>query len=204
MAAKELHFDVDARAKLKKGVDTLAEAVKVALIRDAAFFAWLEGATTELRSGDEPALAQAVERAARLHLEHIARGGDPFEMGSARPLDYGHWAAHKLEVLSEHELRHGEAVAYGMKAASAIAVARGTWRAEDDEALTKVLDGMGPLPAIGALDVESILAATRRDKKVVAGALHFVLPTRIGETTIVTDVDESQVRLGLAAIGLAS
>jgi 3-dehydroquinate synthase len=89
-----------------------------------------------------------------------------------------------------------------MKAASAIARARGTWSSDAHATLVRLLDHMGPLPAIASLDADAILAATRRDKKVVAGTLHFVLPTRIGETTIATDVDEAQVRLGLAAIGI--
>jgi 3-dehydroquinate synthase len=81
-------------------------------------------------------------------------------------------------------------------------VARGTWAREAHDALVALLEAMGPLPAIAHLDPDAIVAATRRDKKVVAGTLHFVLPTRIGETTIATDVDEAQVRQGLAALGL--
>lgn len=91
-----------------------AEAVKVALIRDADFFAWLTAHATELANFDELATSEMIRRAARLHLAQIANGGDPFEFGSARPLDFGHWAAHKLEGLSHHGLRHGEAVAIGM------------------------------------------------------------------------------------------
>lgn len=58
-------------------------------------------------------MAYLVHRCAELHMEHIANG-DPFEFGSSRPLDFGHWAAHKLEYLSEFSIRHGEAVAIGM------------------------------------------------------------------------------------------
>jgi len=92
----------------------MAEAVKVALIRDRAFFEWLEQHASALARFDRAPLSELVRRAAELHLGHIARGGDPFESGSARPLDFGHWAAHKLEVLTHHELRHGEAVAIGL------------------------------------------------------------------------------------------
>ena len=59
-------------------------------------------------------MEQVVRRSAALHLPHIATGGDPFELGSSRPLDFGHWAAHKLEQLTDHRLRHGEAVAIGI------------------------------------------------------------------------------------------
>ncbi len=92
----------------------MAEAVKVALVRDADFFAWNETHAQALGACDLGRVSEQVERAARLHLAHIAGSGDPFELGSARPLDFGHWAAHKLEMLTDHRLRHGEAVAIGM------------------------------------------------------------------------------------------
>jgi len=92
----------------------LVEAIKVALVRDASFFHWLED-NVELLCKLRPAiLEEAVERSAMLHAEHIARGGDPFESGSSRPLDYGHWAAHKLEQITNFELSHADAVAVGV------------------------------------------------------------------------------------------
>ena len=90
------------------------EAVKVACIRDAAFFEWLEHNAARLAEFSPGPMKRLIFRSAELHMDHIARGGDPFEMGSARPLDFGHWAAHKLEQLSEYRLRHGEAVAVGI------------------------------------------------------------------------------------------
>jgi 3-dehydroquinate synthase len=92
----------------------LAEAVKVAVIRDPAFFEAIERAAGALAALDLDATEEVVRRCAALHLRHIATGGDPFELGSARPLDFGHWAAHKLESMTAHELRHGEAVAVGI------------------------------------------------------------------------------------------
>jgi len=91
-----------------------AEAVKVALIRDAAFFETLEREAGALRRRDPKAMDRLIFRCAELHIDHIALGGDPFESGSSRPLDFGHWAAHKLEHLTGYTLRHGEAVALGM------------------------------------------------------------------------------------------
>jgi len=91
-----------------------AEAVKVALVRDRAYFQSLERDADLLARFDPEAMRRMIYRSAELHLDHIARGGDPFEFGSARPLDFGHWAAHKLESLSHYELRHGEAVAIGL------------------------------------------------------------------------------------------
>ncbi len=92
----------------------IIEAIKVALIRDADFYGELEGMADRLARLEQSALERVVTRSAELHVEHIATGGDPFELGSARPLDFGHWAAHKLEQLSEFAVSHGEAVAIGM------------------------------------------------------------------------------------------
>jgi len=90
------------------------EAIKVACIRDRAFFDEIEAAADALRDFAPEPMKRLIHRSAELHLNHIATSGDPFEFGSARPLDFGHWAAHKLEQLSEYKLRHGEAVAIGI------------------------------------------------------------------------------------------
>lgn len=92
----------------------ISEAVKVALLKDADFFEFLSSHAGELEERNGPAMEKLIYRCAELHLEHIATSGDPFETGSSRPLDFGHWAAHKLEQLTNYELRHGEAVAIGI------------------------------------------------------------------------------------------
>jgi 3-dehydroquinate synthase len=90
------------------------EAVKVACIRDAQFFDLIEQDVEKLAAFDPAAMKQLIRRCAELHVNHIAGGGDPFETGSARPLDFGHWAAHKLEQISDFQINHGEAVAIGI------------------------------------------------------------------------------------------
>jgi 3-dehydroquinate synthase len=91
----------------------IAEALKVALIKDVSFFEWLEEHAVSLAHRDEEAMAYLIHKCAEMHTAHIA-GGDPFEFGSSRPLDFGHWSAHKLEYLTNFEVRHGEAVAIGI------------------------------------------------------------------------------------------
>lgn len=91
----------------------IAEAVKVALIKDADFFCWLEENAAGMMAGDRDVMQYQIRRCAELHLQHIAKG-DPFELHSARPLDFGHWCAHKIEQLSDFTIRHGEAVAMGI------------------------------------------------------------------------------------------
>jgi 3-dehydroquinate synthase len=91
----------------------ISEAVKVALIKDPDFFFWIEKNAAALVERDMEAMNYLIKRCAELHMQHIA-GKDPFESGSSRPLDFGHWSAHKLEQLSGFEVLHGEAVAMGM------------------------------------------------------------------------------------------
>jgi 3-dehydroquinate synthase len=121
----------------------MAEAVKVALVRDAGFFDWLCRHEAELAALEPAATAHMIRTCARLHVEHIASAGDPFEFGSARPLDYGHWAAHKLEGLTEHRLRHGEAVAIGLALDSRYSVEAGLLQPEVGERIARLLSGLG-------------------------------------------------------------
>lgn len=92
----------------------LIEAVKVALVKDRNFFEWIEKNAYLLSSHDQGAFEECVKRSALLHARHIALGGDPFETGSSRPLDFGHWAAHKMEALTDYQLSHAEAVCVGL------------------------------------------------------------------------------------------
>ncbi|MEX2347313.1 MAG: 3-dehydroquinate synthase [Balneolaceae bacterium] len=95
-------------------ISGISEAIKVALLKDSAFFDFIKNNAAQLRNRDIPAMKRLIHRCAELHLEHISTNGDPFEMGSSRPLDFGHWAAHKLEQLTNYKVRHGEAVAIGI------------------------------------------------------------------------------------------
>lgn len=92
----------------------LIEAVKVALVRDRDFFEWIEANLSALAALEPAALEACVEKSALLHVRHIAAGGDPFEAGASRPLDFGHWAAHKLETMTSYQLFHAPAVAVGL------------------------------------------------------------------------------------------
>src|SRR5262245_48475167 len=121
----------------------LAEAVKVSLIRDPVFFAWLREHAAGLHDFQHDLLVRSIRRGAELHLQHIALGGDPFELGSARPLDFGHWAAHKLESLSSHRLRHGEAVAIGMAIDTRYSVEAGLLSPEDGDIVIGLLRALG-------------------------------------------------------------
>ena len=119
------------------------EAVKVACIRDADFFATLERDAVALRDFEPAAMQRLIHRCAELHMNHIATSGDAFEYGSARPLDFGHWSAHKLEQLSEYKLRHGEAVAVGLALDSIYSRNLGCLDAPSTERILTLLETMG-------------------------------------------------------------
>ena len=121
----------------------ISEAVKVALVRDPAFFDRIEEDASRLVARDAAAMERLVRRSAALHLAHVVSGGDPFELGTSRPLDFGHWAGHKLEQLSGHRLRHGEAVAIGIAIDSTYAHLCGFLPERDWQRILSVLRAVG-------------------------------------------------------------
>ncbi|MDZ8081705.1 MAG: 3-dehydroquinate synthase [Nostoc sp. DcaGUA01] len=121
----------------------VAEAIKVALIKDAKFFDFIHSHTAALVQRDMDAMQQTIYRCAQLHLEHIANSGDAFEMGSSRPLDFGHWAAHKLEHLTNYSLRHGEAVAIGIALDSTYSYLAGLLDCSEWQRILNTLSALG-------------------------------------------------------------
>lgn len=127
---------------------------------------------------------------------------DERESGLRRILNFGHTAGHALEAVTKYRrYRHGEAVAYGMLVAAEIAVRRSALAKTDRQALGDLIAALGPLPPVGDVSVADILEAMKHDKKMVAGRLHFVLPTAIGSTVIVDDVTEKEMKQALRAVG---
>jgi len=121
----------------------LIEAIKVALIRDASFFEEIERSSGELARFDFAAMEKTIRRCAELHVQHIAESGDPFEFGSARPLDFGHWAAHKLEQLSGFTISHGTAVAVGLSLDTLYSHKRGMLPAEMSKRVLTLVQKLG-------------------------------------------------------------
>lgn len=121
----------------------LIEALKVALVKDVEFFHWIEQHAASLSCLDKDALEECVKRSALWHARHITSGGDPFEMGSSRPLDFGHWAAHKLEQLSGFSLSHAAAVSVGLWLDVCYSVKAGLLNETDAHRIEMVLDTLG-------------------------------------------------------------
>ena len=182
----------------------IAEAIKVALIRDAGFFEYLEQNAAGLSDFDPDATSRMIQHCAKLHLKQIAEGGDPFEMGSARPLDFGHWAAHKLESLSNFEVRHGEAVAIGMALDTRYSVLAGLLPPGQDLRVIALLGKMGfrlwhpTLEKQNADGSRSVLDGLRDFQEHLGGELTITLLSQIGVGVEVHDIDHALMEKALA------
>ena len=173
----------------------VAEAFKVAIIKDAEFFEFLCQAAPALRRRDETAMSETIRRCALLHLEHTRSSGDPFEFGSARPLDFGHWAAHRIEMLSGYALAHGQAVAIGIALDSHYAAARGLLGQDELERILAGLASAG-LPLYhdcltqrdgdGKLE---LLEGLEHFREHLGGRLTITLPEGIGHRREVHHMD---------------
>ncbi len=179
------------------------EAFKVAMIKDAEFFHWLCQRTGRLAARDADAMEELVRRCAALHLTHIATSGDPFEFGSARPLDFGHWAAHKLEILSDGELRHGEAVAIGLLLDTFYAVQK---EMVDQDVLSAVAGAFAELKLPlwhNALAPDSdgtwpLLDGIEEFRAHLGGELHITLPNGLGQKVEVSSLDTDVILQAIA------
>lgn len=175
----------------------MAEAVKVALIRDAEYFAWLEREADALARFEPNAIDTLVRRCGMLHMRQIAHGGDPFEMGSARPLDYGHWSAHKLETLTRHALRHGEAVAIGIALDTRYSVLCGMLPEGEDERVAHLLERLGFRLWHDSLDLRDesgrrrVVAGLEDFREHLGGELTVTLLAAIGRGVEIHQMDET-------------
>jgi 3-dehydroquinate synthase len=173
----------------------MAEAVKVALIKSAEFFGWLEMNADALAVFERGAMASMIRRCAELHMHQIGHGGDPFEMGSARPLDYGHWSAHKLESLTSYHIRHGEAVAIGMALDARYSVLAGLLAPGGEDRICFLLEYLGFdlwHPALQKHNAEGgseILVGLREFREHLGGELSITLLMEHGVGIEVHEMD---------------
>lgn len=177
----------------------MAEAVKVSLIKDQAFFEFLEANAARLARAEPEVMARLIRRSAELHSIHIGTNGDPFEFGSARPLDFGHWAAHKLESLTNHRLRHGEAVAIGMALDTLYSVYGGFLASGQAERILNTIGTIGLPRWDEALIARrdggpyEVLVGLREFQEHLGGDLHVTLLRDIGVGFEVNRVDEDKI-----------
>ena len=171
----------------------ISEAIKVALIKDPEFFYWLEEHADQLVAREKESMNYLIKVCAQLHLNHIG-GDDPFETGSARPLDFGHWAAHKLEQLSNFTVLHGEAVAMGIALDSAYSFLSGLLTEEKLHRILNLLIKLGydiSNPYIQINDTNSpILKGLAEFQEHLGGRLTITLLTDLGTGKEVNEMDQ--------------
>ena len=193
--------DESALATLPEGdwIAGFSEAVKVALLKDAAFFDEIERHAGAIRARDEEAAIPIVRASAKHHFDHITLNGDPFERGEARPLDFGHWAAHKLEQMSGYTVRHGAAVAIGLALDVTYARLQGWLDPVEQERILHCLDALGFDHFHPAMeDATALMQGLADFQEHLGGQRSIPMIRGIGEAFEVHEIDEAIMREALA------
>jgi 3-dehydroquinate synthetase len=170
----------------------ISEAVKVALIKDLEFFEWLEKEAAALARREMGPMQKHIIRSAQHHMAHIA-GADPFEFGSSRPLDFGHWAAHKLEKLSDFRIRHGEAVAIGIALDSAYSFLQGRIGEGDLIRIFNLFHNLGLSLYAPELQEEALLQGLKEFQEHLGGKLTVMLLDALGRGVEVHEMDPNLI-----------
>lgn len=170
----------------------LSEAIKVALIKDLSFFEWLEEKAEALAKREMKPMQEHIIRSAKMHMDHIA-GKDPFEFGSSRPLDFGHWAAHKLEKLSDFRIRHGEAVAIGIALDSAYSYLQGRISKDDLNRILVLMRTLGFDLFVPELQGENLVQGLKEFQEHLGGQLTIMLLEKLGKGIEVHEMDHDLI-----------
>jgi len=175
-----------------------SEAVKVSLLKDASMLDILCESAQSIRQRNMSAAMPMIQQCAQLHMDHITNGGDPFEMLEARPLDFGHWSAHKLEAMSDFELRHGEAVGIGVAIDTVYSsLALGLPRSDAKRVLRCLADLGLPLDDPYLHDTRTLFNGLEEFRQHLGGRLTLTMLRGIGDPL---DVHEVHRDLMLQAI----
>jgi 3-dehydroquinate synthase len=171
----------------------LYEAIKYGVIRDEALAAFIRNNLDRIDSLDTETMINLIARCCEIKAEVVTT--DERESGLRRILNFGHTVGHALESVTHYRrLKHGEAVGYGMKCASAIAEKIGIIPPAEAEAIKHSVDALGRLPRIDDLKAQDIIAAMAHDKKVAHGKLPLILPTKIGAVVVRDDIAPTVIR----------
>ncbi|SDS03412.1 3-dehydroquinate synthase [Maribacter dokdonensis] len=173
-------------------ISGISEAIKVALIKDKTFFKYIADNAVALKNREMEPMQYVIYKCAEMHMHHIAQGGDPFESGSSRPLDFGHWAAHKMEFMTNYELRHGEAVAKGIALDVTYAQLVGLISEEDLQYILDVMIAIGfdlSLPVQSNDKIEQLLNGIEEFREHLGGQLTITLISDLGVKHDVHTID---------------
>jgi len=178
----------------------LYEVIKYGMTSSRSLFDRIAHNRKAIFARTPDALTPVIAESCRIKAEVVA--ADEREAGPRMVLNFGHTAGHAVEAVTKYrQFRHGEAVAYGMLVAAQLAATRGALAEVDRQALADLVASLGPLPPIGDIAADQLIEAMGRDKKILAGRLRFVLPTAVGASTIVDDVNEKEIRAALKRVG---
>lgn len=164
-------------------ISGISEAIKVALIKDKVFFQYIADHARSLKNRDMEPMQYVIYKCAEMHMEHIAQGGDPFESGSSRPLDFGHWAAHKMEFMTNYSMRHGEAVAKGIALDVTYSQLIGLITETDLQHILEVMTAIGfdlDIPLNTAEELNTLLNGIEEFREHLGGQLTITLISGIG------------------------
>lgn len=182
-------------------ISGISEAIKVALIKDEEFFQYIANHASALKNREMEPMQYVIYKCAEMHMHHIAQGGDPFESGSSRPLDFGHWAAHKMEFMTNYELRHGEAVAKGIALDVTYAQLIGLITESDLHHILNVMVEIGfdlSLPVNTSSEIETLMNGIEEFREHLGGQLTITLISGLG---VKHDVHTIDMKLMAEAIG---
>jgi 3-dehydroquinate synthase len=175
-----------------------SEAIKVALLKDPLLFEYIHRNCDGIRSRNLEISIPVIRRSGRLHFDHITQNGDPFEREEARPLDFGHWSAHKLEQMSGFELSHGQAVAIGIAIDATYANFMGCLSDTDHRKILECLSGIGfELYHRVTRQANTLLGGLDEFQEHLGGKLTIPSIRGIGKTFDIFEIDTNRM---LAAI----
>jgi shikimate kinase / 3-dehydroquinate synthase len=186
-------IDTDVLKTLSKReyISGLAEAIKYGVIADATFFKFLEDRMDEIINLDDAVLRQAIKRSCEIKAMVVQR--DEQEQGRRKVLNYGHTLGHAIEAVTQYKrYLHGEAVAIGMAYAARLAQDLGYCDGKTVQRQIRLMERAG-LPVFPPkLRIGDILKSMKLDKKVMGGAVYFVLADRIGHV-IIRSVEQKKI-----------
>ena len=175
----------------------LFEVIKCGIIRDPELFTMLEQRSQAVLAKEPELLDALIAAAVRIKAEVVS--ADEREGDLRRILNFGHTVGHAIEAETQYqEFLHGEAVAWGMRAAIRLAELSGHLEPRYAERMQRAIGLYGPVPAAAHLDPDHLLARLASDKKTLQGKVHFVLPARIGDVKVVNGIAPEMVRQAIA------
>jgi len=175
----------------------LYEIIKCGVIRDANLFSLLDEGIASVLAKEPAVVEQIIAAAVRIKAEVVS--ADEREGGLRRILNFGHTVGHALEAETQYSrFLHGEAVAFGMRVATVLA--ERVTDLKDAADIDRVIVNYGPIPSLNGVRANNLAKRLASDKKTIQGNVHFVLPVKIGEVTVVSGIDDRVVLESIEAV----